>query len=254
MRTQTLTSSMASALLFGGTLGGATAANAGVVTNTLDLATAGAYGNVTKNQTVGGLSNVTTLGGPVGVTWGSATGGNSPVGTETSGFGMQQSGNAGVGGWAGTDGAFLSDVTGASFDWYNAAGGLGGTFRLFMHVYSPTAQGNNDGYLQFDMSSLLPSQVGGQWNSTGNYLTGPAGSAWYSPFNGSNPFGGVNIYQPWAQIQTTLAGWSVARIGIINDTGMTVSINNFSVSSVPVPGAAALFGLAGAFMGRRRRN
>jgi len=253
MRTQTFTSSMAGALLFGGTLGGATAANA-AVTNTLDLAKAGAYGNVSKNQTVGGLSNVTTLGGPVGVTWGRATGVSDPIGPQTSGFGMQPSGNAGVGGWAGTQGAFLSDVTGASFDWYNAAGGLGSTFRLFMHVYSPTAQGNNDGYLQFDMSSLLPSQVGGQWNSTGNYLTGPAGSAWYSDFNGSNPFGGKNIYQTWAQIQVTLAGWSVARIGIINDTGMTVSINNFSVSSVPAPGAAALIGLAGMVATRRRRN
>ncbi len=68
MRTQTFTSSMAGALLFGGTLGGATTANA-AVTNTLDLAKAGAYGNVSNNQTVGGLSNVTTLGGPVGVIW-----------------------------------------------------------------------------------------------------------------------------------------------------------------------------------------
>gem|GEM_PF-945713 len=261
MRKTTFTSSVAGALLFGGTLGVATAANAAVTT--LDLSTAGAYGSgVSVNQTVGGRSGVTKLAGPFGVLWGSATGGSRPNRATTSGFGMQASGNAGVertsgaGGWAGTQGALLSDITGASFDWYNSnsSQGLGGGFRLYLDVYSPTAQGDNDGYLQFDMSSLLPSQVGGQWNSTGNYLTGPAGSAWYSPFNGSNPFGGVNIYQPWAQIQTTLAGWSVARIGIINDTGMTVSINNFSVSSVPAPGAAALFGLAGAFMGRRRRN
>ncbi|MEN9640950.1 MAG: hypothetical protein RIR77_139, partial [Planctomycetota bacterium] len=105
MRNTTFTSSVAGALLFGGTLGGATAANA-AVTTTLDLATAGAYGSgVSKNQTVGGLSNVTTLGGPVGVTWGSATGGTRPGSTQTSGFGMQASGNAGVGGWAGTQGA-----------------------------------------------------------------------------------------------------------------------------------------------------
>ncbi len=252
MRTQTFTSSMASALLFGGTLGVATAANA-ATTTILDLATAGAYGSVSKNQTVGSQSNVTTLGGPFAVTWGSATGGTRPGSTQTSGFGMQASGNAGVGGWAGTQGALLSDITGASFDWYNAAGGLGGGFRLYMDVYSPTAQGNNEGYLQFDLSYLLPSQVGGQWNSTGNYLTGPAGSAWYSPISGSNPFGGINIYQTWAQLQTTLAGWSVMQIGIINDSGMTVSINNFSVTSVPAPGAAALIGLAGAFGGRRRR-
>ena len=253
MRTQTFTSSMASALLFGGTLGVATAANA-ATTTILNLATAGAYGSgVSKNQTVGGLSNVTTLGGPVGVTWGSATGGTRPGGTQTSGFGMQASGNAGVGGWAGTQGALLSDITGASFDWYNAAGGLGGGFRLYMDVYSPTAQGNNRGYLQFDLSYLLPSQTGGQWNSTGNYLAGAAGSAWYSPINGSNPFV-ISIYQTWAQIQTTLAGWSVMQIGIINDSGMTVSINNFSVTSVPAPGAAALIGLAGMVATRRRRN
>ncbi len=253
MRTQTFTSSMASALLFGGTLGVASAANA-ATTTILDLATAGAYGNVTKNATVDSQSNVTTLGGPFGVTWGSATGGTRPGSTQTSGFGMQASGNAGVGGWAGTQGALLSDITGASFDWYNAAGGLGGGFRLYMDVYSPTAQGNNEGYLQFDLSYLLPSQVGGQWNSTGNYLAGAAGSAMYSPINGSNPFGGVGIYKTWAQIQTTLAGWSVMQIGIINDSGMTVSINNFSVTSVPAPGVAALIGLAGLVASRRRRN
>jgi len=260
MRTQTFTSSMASALLFGGTLGVATAANA-ATTTILDLATAGAYGSVSKNQTVGSQSNVTTLGGPFAVTWGSATGGTRPGSTQTSGFGMQASGNAGVGGWAGTQGALLSDITGASFDWYNSnsAQGLGGGFRLFMDVYSPTAQGNNEGYLQFDLSNQLPSQVGGQWNSTGNYLAGAAGSAWYSPAGGAsnplgNPFGGINIYKTWAEIQTTLAGWSVMQIGIINDTGMTVSINNFSVTSVPAPGAAALIGLAGMVATRRRRN
>ena len=256
MRTQTFTSSMASALLFGGTLGVATAANA-ATTTILNLATAGAYGSVTKNATVGSQSNVTTLGGPFAVTWGSATGGTRPGSTQTSGFGMQASGNAGVGGWAGTQGALLSDITGASFDWYNAAGGLGGGFRLYMDVYSPTAQGNNRGYLQFDLSYLLPSQTGGQWNSTGNYLAGAAGSAWYSPISGSNPMpplSGGNNYQTWAQIQTTLAGWSVMQIGIINDSGMTVSINNFSVTSVPAPGAAALIGLAGMVATRRRRN
>ena len=253
MRTQTFTSSMASALLFGGTLGVATAANA-ATTTILNLATAGAYGSVTKNATVGGQSNVTTLGTAFGVTWGSPTGGTRPGSTQTSGFGMQASGNAGVGGWAGTQGALLSDITGVSLNYYNASGGLGGGFRVYMDVYSPTAQGNNEGYLQFDLSYLLPSQTGGQWNSTGNYLAGAAGSAWYSPISGSNPFGGISIYQTWAQIQTTLAGWSVMQIGIINDSGATVSINNFSVTSVPAPGAVALIGLAGMVATRRRRN
>ena len=264
MRTQTFTSSMASALLFGGTLGVATAANA-ATTTILNLATAGAYGSgVSKSQTVGGLSNVTTLGGPVGVTWGSATGGTRPGSTQTSGFGMQASGNAGVertlgaGGWAGTQGALLSDITGVSFDWYNSnsSQGLGGGFRLYMDVYSPTAQGDNEGYLVFDLSYLLPSQVGGQWNSTGNYLTGAAGGATFTPIAGSspNPFGSSSNRQTLAQYQTTLAGWSVMQIGIINDSGMTVSINNFSVTSVPAPGAAALIGLAGMVATRRRRN
>ena len=179
MRNTTFTSSVAGALLFGGTLGVATAANA-ATTTILDLATAGAYGSVTKNATVGGQSNVTTLGGPVGITWGSATGGTRPGSTQTSGFGMQASGNAGVGGWAGTQGALLSDITGASFDWYNsnAAQGLGGGFRLYMYVYAPTS--DISGYLQFDLSYLLPNQTGMQWNSTGNYLSGATGSAWYS--------------------------------------------------------------------------
>jgi len=256
MRKTTFTSSVAGALLFGGTLGVATAANA-ATTTILDLATAGAYGSVTKNATVGGQSNVTTLGGPVGITWGSATGGTRPGSTQTSGFGMQASGNAGVGGWAGDQGALLSDITGASFDWYNSnpAQGLGGGFRLYMDVYSPTEQGNNEGYLVFDLSYLLPSQVGGQWNSTGNYLTGAAGGATFTPIAGSspNPFGSSSNRQTLAQYQTTLAGWSVMQIGIINDSGMTVSINNFSVSSVPAPGAVALIGLAGAFGARRRR-
>ena len=262
MRNTTFTSSVAGALLFGGTLGVATAANAAVTI--LDLSTAGAYGSgVSINQTVGLRSGVTTLASPTGILWGSATGGSRPNRATTSGFGMQASGNAGVqrtagaGGWAGTQGALVSDITGASFDWYNSnsSQGLGGGFRLYLDVYSPTAQGDNEGYVVFDLSYLAPSQVGGQWNSTGNYLTGATGFATFTPIVGSspNPFGTITTRQTLAELQTTLAGWSVMQIGLINDSGMTISIDNFAVSSVPAPGAVALLGLAGAFGGRRRR-
>ena len=120
-----------------------------------------------------------------------------------------------------------------------------------MYVYAPTSQGDISGYLMFDLSYLLPNQTGGQWNSTGNYLSGATGSAWYSADYGATQFTG---YETWAQIQTSLAGWSVYEIGIVNDAGLIVAVDNFTVTSVPAPGAAALIGLAGAFMGRRRRN
>ncbi len=256
MRNTTFTSSVAGALLFGGTLGGATAANAAV----LDLSACGTTGTVTPNATVGGRSNVLTMGGPYSTMWGSATGGTNSYAAPTSGFGMQQSGNAGMWGWAGTQGALFSDITGASFDWYNhnAAQGLGGGYRLYIKVYSTVAEGYNVGVLFFDLSYLAPNQVGQQWNSTGNYLTGATGSGIYYNGAGSNPFGtpeynNSSSYYSLAQFQTSLAGWSVNQIGIMNDTGMTVSIDNFAVTYVPAPGAAALIGLAGAFMGRRRR-
>ena len=221
------------------------------VTNTLDLANARKTAGSVTIGTVGSRSGVAILDSTVSPNyaniWGNATGGNSAP----SGFGMQQSGNAGVGGWAGTNGALLSDITGTGFDWYNAAGGLGGGFRISMYVYAPTSQGDISGYLMFDLSYLLPNQTGGQWNSTGNYLSGATGSAWYSADYGATQFTG---YETWAQIQTSLAGWSVYEIGIVNDAGLTVAVDNFTVTSVPAPGAAALIGLASAFMGRRRRN
>jgi hypothetical protein len=50
-----------------------------------------------------------------------------------------------------------------------------------------------------------------------------------------------------------LGGWHVYGIGIINDTGNVISIDNFAVSSVPAPGALALLGVAGLAGGLRRR-
>ena len=258
MRNTTFTSSVAGALLFGGTLGVATAANAAV----LDLMGCGTTGTVTRPVSVGGRNNVLTMGNPYSTIWGSATGGTNSYAPPVSGFGMQQSGNQGMWNWAGTQGALFSDITGASFDWYNhnAAGGLGGGFRLYIKVYSTVAEGYNVGVLFFDESYKLPNQqFGQQWFSTGNYLTSAAGSGIYYNGAGANPFGtapGNNSAARYslAQFQTQLAGWSVQEIGIMNDTGMTVSIDQFSVTLVPAPGAVALLGLAGAFGGRRRRN
>ena len=259
MRNTTFTSSVAGALLFGGTLGVVTAANA-ATTNTLDLTGCGITGYATRNATVGGRSNVLTMGGPYSTIWGSATGGTNSYQPPVSGFGMQFSGNQGMWNWAGTEGGLFSDITGASFDWYNhnAAQGLGGGFRLYIKVFSTVAEGYNVGVLFFDQSYLLPNQVGQVWNGTGNYLTSAAGSGIYYNGAGANPFGtapGDNSASRYslAQFQTQLAGWSVQEIGIINDSGMTVSIDQFSVTFVPAPGAVALLGLAGAFGGRRRR-
>jgi len=219
------------------------------VSNSLNLANARMTAGSVSIGTVGGRSGVAVLDSTASPgwanIWGTATGGSS----YQSGFGMAQSGNAGVGGWAGTSGALLSDITGVSFDWYNATGGLGGGFRMAMYVYAPTSQGDVSGYLQFDLSYLLPNQTADNWNSTGNMLQGATGFAWYSEDYGSKQFSG---YKSWADIQTALAGWSVYEIGIINDAGYSAAVDNFTVSSVPAPGALALLGVAG-FAGRRRR-
>ena len=226
------------------------ASAADAATNILNLANARSTAGTVSIGSVGGRSGVATLNASSPSSsaniWGTATGGNS----SQSGFGMSGSGNAGVGGWAGSNGALLSDITGVSFDWFNSNGGLGGGFRMAMYVYSPTAQGDISGFLQFDLTYLLSDQDAGEWNSTGNMLVGATGSAWYSADYGSSQFTG---YKTWAEIQTALAGWSVYEIGIINDAGITVSVDNFAVSSVPAPGALALLGVAG-FMGSRRRR
>ena len=220
------------------------------ISNSLNLANARMTANSVSIGMVGGRSGVAILDSTASPgwanIWGTATGGSS----YQSGFGMAQSGNSGVGGWAGSNGALLSDITSVSFDWYNAAGGLGGGFRLAMYVYAPTSQGDVSGYLQFDLSYLLPNQTAAQWNSTGNMLQGPTGSAWYSADYGSEQFAG---YKSWADIQTALAGWSVYEIGIINDAGYSVAVDNLTVSSVPAPGALALLGAAGLAGSRRRR-
>ena len=220
------------------------------VSVTLDLANARKTAGSVTIGTVGGRSGVAILDSTASPgyanIWGTGTGSSAAP----SGFGMQQSGNAGVGGWAGTNGALLSDVTGTSFDWYKASGGLGGGFRVNMYVYAPTAQGDISGYLMFDLSYLLPVQTAGQWNSTGNYLSGATGFATYSADYGAGQWSG---YKSWADIQTALAGWSVYEIGIVNDAGYSVAVDNFTVTSTPAPGAIALLGLAGLAGGRRRR-
>jgi MYXO-CTERM domain-containing protein len=117
-----------------------------------------------------------------------------------------------------------------------------------MYVYSPGPD-DTSGFLQFDLSALLPNQTNDSWNSTGNYLLGPTGSAWYSADYGASAYSG---YKTWAEIQTALAAWSVYEVGIINDAGMVVAIDDFAVTFVPAPGAIALLGLAGLAPRRRR--
>ncbi|MBI1303983.1 MAG: hypothetical protein GC172_09380 [Phycisphaera sp.] len=211
-------------------------------TTTLDIASSRTDG-VTFGS-VGGRSNVAIL---------DATAPNSFsyfFGTAAGELGMNWSGNAGVGGWAGQEGALLSDITGVSFDWYRADGGLGGGFRVNMYVYAPTAQGDISGSLLFDLSYLLADQTAGEWNSTGNYLAAPTGSAFYSADFGAQAYTG---YKTWGEIQTALAGWSVYDIGIVNDAGMNVAVDNFQVSFVPAPAAAALLGAFGMVRRSRRR-
>ena len=219
-------------------------------TNVLDFAYARMTGNYVTPVNVAGRDNVTVLsaiGDPYyGTLWGAAAGG-------AEGFGMQSSSFQGVGGWAGGLGANLADITGVSFDWYRFDGvgtgtGLGGGFRLAMYVYSPGPD-DTSGFLQFDLSALLPNQTNDSWNSTGNYLLGATGSAWYSADYGAEAYTG---YKSWADIKTTLAGWSVYEVGIINDAGMVVAIDDFAVTFVPAPGAIALLGLAGLAPRRRR--
>lgn len=219
-------------------------------TNILDFTYARMTGNYFTPVDVAGRDNVTVLsaiGAPnEGTLWGVAAGG-------AEGFGMQQSAFQGVGGWAGGLGANLADITGVSFDWYRFDGmgsgtGLGGGFRLAMYVYSPGPD-DTSGFLQFDLSYLLPNQTNDSWNSTGNYLSGATGSAWYSGDYGDDAYSG---YKSWADIKTALAGWSVYEVGIVNDAGMVVAIDNFAVSFVPAPGAIAILGLAGLAPRRRR--
>jgi hypothetical protein len=212
------------------------------VTNTLDFADARlsvqSGGSITFG-TVAGRTGAATIQSSASI-WGTAAGD----------FGMPGSGNAGVGGWAGSNGALLSDITGVSFDWYRESGGLGGGFRVAMYVYSPTSVGDVSGFLQFDLMSLLPGQSGGEWTASGNILSGATGSAWYSADYGSSQFTG---YKTWAEINSILSGWSVYEIGIINDAGYTASIDTFAVTIVPGPGAAAVLALAGRARSRRRR-
>ena len=211
-------------------------------TSTLDIAASSKSG-VTFGS-VGGRSNVAIL---------DATAPNSFAyffGTPAGDLGMDWSGNSGVGGWATQEGALLSDITGVSFDWHRAAGGLGGGFRVNMYVYAPTAQGDISGSLLFDLSYLLADQTANTWNSTGNYLSGATGSATYSADYGASAFSG---YKSWSEIQTALAGWSVYEIGIVNDAGMNVAVDNFQASFVPAPAAAALLGAFGLVRRSRRR-
>ena len=229
------------------------------VTTTLNLANArasvGPGASVSTNQTVGGRSGVWTLDrGSDPTSYANVWGYAGSDYAAYSNFGMQSSTYQGSypSGWANGGGALLADVVGAGFDYYINSGSFSGGSRLSMYVYSPASAPGDEGYLQFDLGSLLPGQSIGQWYSTGNYLA--AGSAingaFYGTAYGTAPFSGQQTFQ---QILGLLGGWHVYGIGIINDTGNVISIDNFAVTSVPAPGALALLGVAGLAGSRRRR-
>lgn len=254
MRNDAMIKSAGHLTLIGGFLGLALSSHAMAdLSRTLDLATARNSGSNVSFGTVGGRSGVAILNSsyatgadPAAWVQGQATDGNS-IG---SGFGMTPSGNKGVGDWAGNRGAFLSDITGVSFDWYRADGTLTGGFRVLMYVYAPVDQGDIGGYLMFDRADLLPNSTAGQWNSTGNYLSGVTGVAWYSPDGSPSQW---SYYKTWSEIKAALPGWSTTGVSIMNDAGYSAAIDNLTVSYVPAPGAAAVVGLAGLVGGRRRK-
>jgi MYXO-CTERM domain-containing protein len=210
------------------------------------------------NQTVAGRSGVrvlnASLGGttaaPVAELWGSAAGSQA-----AGGFGMAASSNQGWGGWAGGNAGTIADITGFGFDYSVVSGSMSGGVRLMMDVYN--ADDTVGGYLMFDLTFTLPGQEIGNWYSTGNFATvgSSINGAWFSVNQvyypgAAAPYTG---YQTWQQLQTTLGGWSVYAIGIVNDTGNVIAVDNVFVTSVPAPGALALLGAAGLAGARRRR-
>ena len=213
---------------------------------------------VTKNQTVAGRSGVSTINNALnGVNLiGYAGSAFNPPGMGDwmpANFGMQSTAWQGTNpnGWAEGAGALLSDVLGVSFDYYVHSGSMVNV-SLAMYVFGPENDPNNEGYLLFDLGTLpMPSE--GQWASTGNFLASGAGinaARYQIGYSGSQQFSGHKSFQ---EILGLLPNWSVYSIQInMWDANNVVSIDNFTVNSVPAPGAIALLGAAG-LVARRRK-
>ena len=120
---RSILAAIAAVLITGGAV--PTVASADAIT--LDMSQARTSGNSTV-ITDGSRSNVSLTDSTVadfyGNVWGKAAG-------VTGSFGLMPGSFQGVGDWAGSNGAKLSDVTGVSFDWKRLDGdSLGGGYRL----------------------------------------------------------------------------------------------------------------------------
>ncbi|MBX9736769.1 MAG: hypothetical protein K2X32_07575, partial [Phycisphaerales bacterium] len=91
-------------------------------------------------------------------------------------------------------------------------------------------------------------QAGINGDRNGNTVTGSAWIGFFPTLQTFRPFGGTNVYfggvantNPW--INSTLGGTNFLRVYAISEP----------ISTIPTPGAAALIGLGGLAMARRRR-
>ena len=217
MRNKTLTSSMAGALLFGGTLGVSAVASAGVVAfggattaNSWCAIDVSAYNPSSYSSDVLSFASGNPVSGAVSLT--NATYGNATCSQFTS---------SGV--------SITTSFTSAAL-----AGGAAPSIT-FRQAFSVTAD------VVMNWSALLPSSGG---SLRIDVLGGSGSSPTY--WDGTN--GTLTLAANGAGEHYLL---SYSSFGAAIQSGNALSV---SFAAVPAPGAAALIGLAGMVAGRRRRN